>query len=149
LQAIRLLGALFYVSLPRLFPTIANVRGSGIRRAHAPLDVPDRKVSAMHNSLETAEVVPTIVALQERLETLRQNELERVSRRLVSFRPEQQDAIEELTLGIVSRILHAPVKVLESASEDEEHAALLSIVHRLFNLGDKPAGRPHQLRQGR
>jgi glutamyl-tRNA reductase len=45
----------------------------------------------MQKSLENAEVAPTIVALQERLETVRQNELERVSRRKVSFRPEQLD----------------------------------------------------------
>jgi glutamyl-tRNA reductase len=88
----------------------------------------------MHKSLETAEVAPTIVALQEHLETVRQNEFERVSRRKVSFGPEQLDAIEELSRGIVSRILHGPVKVLEAASDDEEPAALLSMVHRIFNL---------------
>lgn len=84
----------------------------------------------------------TIIALQERLETVRQNELERVSRRKVSFGPEQLDAIEELTRGIVSRILHGPVEVLETEYDDQEPAALLSMVHRIFGLGDEPAGRP-------
>ena len=96
----------------------------------------------MQKSLETAEVAPTIVALQERLETVRQNELERVSRLKVSFGPEQQEAIEELTRGIVTRILHGPVNVLETASDDKDPAALLSVVHRIFNLGDELAGRP-------
>ena len=94
----------------------------------------------MQNSLESAEVAPTIVALQELLESVRRNELERVSRRKVSFGPEQRDAIEELTRGIVTRILHGPVKVLETASGEEEPAALLSMVHRIFNLGNE-AGR--------
>jgi glutamyl-tRNA reductase len=95
----------------------------------------------MQRSLESADVAPTIVALQERLETVRQNELERVSRRSVSFGPEQQDAIEELTRGIVTRILQEPVKVLETASDDRK-PALLSMVHRIFNLGYEPAGGP-------
>jgi hypothetical protein len=98
----------------------------------------------MRQSLETTEVAATIVALQERLEAVRKNELERVRQLELSFGPEQQDAIGELTRGIVSRILHGPVKVLESASDDEEPAALLSMVHRVFNLGDRPARRPHQ-----
>jgi glutamyl-tRNA reductase len=95
----------------------------------------ERKVNAMQRSLETAGVAPTINALQEHLETMRQEELERVRRRHISFLPEQQDAIEELTRGIVDRILHRPVEVLEAVSDDIEPAALLSMVHRIFNLG--------------
>jgi glutamyl-tRNA reductase len=102
----------------------------------------------MQNSLAAAKVTPTIDALQERLETVRQTELEPAWRRQVSFRPEQHDAIEELTRGIVTRILHGPLKVLESASDDKDPAALLSIVHRVFNLGDKAAGRLHRDCQG-
>jgi glutamyl-tRNA reductase len=94
----------------------------------------------MQKSLETAELAPTIVALQEHLEALRLTELKRVRRRQVSFRPEQQDAIEELTRGIVARILQGPVNVLEAEYDDGEPAALLGIVHRIFNLGDKPKG---------
>ena len=96
----------------------------------------------MRNSFGTAEVAPTIAALQEHLETLRQTELERVSRRQVSFRPEQQDAIEELTRGIVARVLDGPVKVLETASDNKEPARFLSLVRRIFNLGDGGGGRP-------
>lgn len=92
----------------------------------------------MQKSLETPEATPTIVALQERLETVRQNELERISRLKVSFDPEQQGAIEELTRSLVTRILHRPRKILEAASEDKEPAALLSMVQRIFNLGEKP-----------
>ncbi len=100
----------------------------------------------MQKSLLAAEVAPTIAALQEHLETVRQTELERVRRRPVSFRPEQQAAIEDLSRGIVTRILHGPRKVLEAASEDKEPAALLSMVHRLFNLGEKPDIEPGRRR---
>jgi hypothetical protein len=88
----------------------------------------------MQQSLMTAEVAPTIAALQEHLETVRQTELDRVRRRPVGFRPEQEFAIEDLSRGIVTRILHGSRKFLEAASEDKESAALLSIVHRIFNL---------------
>jgi glutamyl-tRNA reductase len=92
----------------------------------------------MQQSLKTAEVARTVIALQEYLESLRKTELERVRRRPVSFRPEQEAAIEELSRSIVTRILHGPRKVLEAASYDKESAVLLSMVHRIFSLGDKP-----------
>lgn len=56
-------------------------------------------------------------------------------RRQVKFRSDQQDAIEELTRGIVATILHGPVAVLETAATEKEPAALLRMVHRIFNCG--------------
>ena len=94
-------------------------------------------MNEMEGSLDVAMVAPTIVALREQLETVRQTELERMRRRQVKFRSDQQNAIEELTRGIVTTILHGPVTVLETASAEKEPAALLRMVHRIFNLGFK------------
>jgi len=100
------------------------------------------KVSEMQQRLETAEVAPTIIALQEHLQTIRQTELERLRRRQVRFRPDQQAAIEELARGIVAKILHGPETVLEAVSTGKEPAALLSIVGRIFDLDVPLAGWP-------
>jgi glutamyl-tRNA reductase len=86
----------------------------------------------------------TVFALQEHLESVRQAEIERIRRRQVSFRPEQQDAIEELTRDIVTRILHGLTTALEAASTDTEHVALLNVVNRIFKLGEIPAEGPTQ-----
>lgn len=101
----------------------------------ATWDCQGGKVSEMQHSFEAAKVAQTIVALRERLETVRQTELERMRRRAVKFRSEQQGAIEELTRGIVTTILHGPATVLETASTEQETAALLRVVHCIFNLG--------------
>lgn len=74
------------------------------------VDFQGRNVDEVQPSIGTAEAAPTIIALQEHLEILRQTEVERIRRRQVSFCPEQQDAIEELTRGIVTTILHGLVK---------------------------------------
>jgi len=91
------------------------------------------------HSLEAEEVLPTIISLQAHLEVVRRTELDRARRRLGSLRSEQKDAIEELTRGIVTRILHAPSMVLEAVTEEKESAALVRMVHCIFNLGDRPA----------
>jgi glutamyl-tRNA reductase len=98
-------------------------------------DFQGRKVDEVQSSIGTEEMAPTIIALQGHLETLRRSEVERIRRRKVGFCPEQQDAIEELTRGIVTTILHRLVRVLEAASSDREAAALLRTVHSIFNLG--------------
>lgn len=98
----------------------------------------------MQSSVERVGITPTINALHEHLETIRQIELERLQRRQVNFRLDQKYAIEELTLGIVSAILHGPVSVLEAASIDKERAALLRTLHRIFNLTEEPASQARQ-----
>jgi glutamyl-tRNA reductase len=101
----------------------------------------------MPQSVETSAMTLTVFALQEHLESVRRTEIERISRRQVSFRPEQQDAIEELTRDIVTRILHGLTTALEATSTDTEHAALLNMVHRIFKLGKIPAEGPTQNRR--
>ena len=44
--------------------------------------------------LQTLDVVPTIVSLQEHLETVRQAEIDRVRGRLGTLTPEQELAVE-------------------------------------------------------
>ena len=112
------------------------------KHATAESSSEDRRVGEMQSSGDSVEITPTIDALEEQLERIRQSELERLRRRQVSFCSDQEDAIEELTLGIVSAILHGPVSVLEAASIDGERGALLGMLHRIFNLG-RETGNPH------
>ena len=102
----------------------------------------------MPQSVETSAMTLTVFALQEHLESVRQTEIERISRRRVSFRPEQQDAIEELTRDIVTRIVNGLITALESASTDTEYVALLSMVPRIFKLGEIPTERLSPNRRG-
>ena len=54
-------------------------------------------------------MVPTIVSLQDHLETIRQAEIDRVRGRLGPLSPEQELAVEALTRGIISKIMHTPI----------------------------------------
>ena len=106
-----------------------------------------RKAEALVNSeverfiarLQTADVVPTIVSLQEHLETIRQAEIDRVRGRLGSLSPEQEMAIEAMSRGIINKIMHTPITTLKSAARDPEATTVIDLVRRLFNLRDKKA----------
>jgi glutamyl-tRNA reductase len=83
------------------------------------------------------DVVPTIVSLQEHLETVRQAEIDRVRGRLGAMSPEQELAVEALTRGIINKIMHTPITTLKSAArESSEATTVIDLVRKLFGLRD-------------
>ena len=99
------------------------------------------EVERFQARLQTLDVVPTIVSLQDHLETLRQAEIDRVRGRLGELSPEQEMAIEALTRGIVNKIMHTPISTLKSAARESEATTVVDLVRRLFNLQDRKAAK--------
>ncbi len=87
--------------------------------------------------LHTLDVVPTIVSLQDHLETIRQAEIDRVRGRMGQLTPEQEIAIEALTRGIINKVMHTPITTLKTAAKESEATTVVDVVRRLFNLHDK------------
>jgi len=87
--------------------------------------------------VQTSNVVPTIVSLQEHLENIRQAEVERLRGRFGQTTPEQDAAIEALTCGIINKILHTPITTLKSAARDQGEGPVVDLIRRIFNLEDK------------
>ncbi len=100
---------------------------------HADTIIND-EVARFQARLQTLDVVPTIVSLQDHLETIRQAEIDRVRGRLGALSPEQELAVEALTRGIVNKIMHTPVTTLKTAAREAEATTVVEIVRRLFNL---------------
>jgi glutamyl-tRNA reductase len=99
------------------------------------------EVERFHARLQTLDVVPTIVSLQDHLETIRQAEIDRVRGRLGPLSPEQELAIETLTRGIVNKIMHTPISTLKTAAREAEATTVVDLVRRLFNLQEKKAAK--------
>jgi glutamyl-tRNA reductase len=95
------------------------------------------EVERFQARLQTLDVVPTIVSLQDHLETIRQAEIDRVRSRLGALSPEQELAVEALTRGIVSKIMHTPISTLKTAVREPEATTVIDLVRRLFNLENK------------
>jgi len=95
------------------------------------------EVERFQSRLQTLDVVPTIVSLQDHLETIRQAELDRVRGRLGELSPDQQLAVETLTRGIVNKIMHTPISELKTAARDSGATTVIDVVRRLFNLSEK------------
>ncbi len=93
------------------------------------------EVDKFESRLHTLDVVPTIVSLQEHLETVRQAEIDRVRGRLGTLSPEQEMAVEALSRGIINKIMHTPITTLKSAArESSEVTTVVDLVRKLFGL---------------
>jgi glutamyl-tRNA reductase len=92
------------------------------------------EVERFEARLHTLDVVPTIVSLQDHLETIRQAEIDRVRGRLGQLSPEQEIAVEALTRGIINKVMHTPITTLKSAAKESEATTVVDVVRRLFNL---------------
>jgi len=84
--------------------------------------------------LASRDLVPTIVALEDRLNRIRSTEMERYQGRLASLSPEQRQAVDALTRGIMNKILHGPITELKSGAGEPENAALVRLIHKIFGL---------------
>lgn len=85
-------------------------------------------------------VVPTIRALRERGEALRQAEVERALRQLSHLSPEDQLAIDALTRALLNKVLHAPTARLRQAAGNGRGTGVLDTVRYLFELDAGPHG---------
>jgi glutamyl-tRNA reductase len=97
------------------------------------------EVERFQARLQSLDVVPTIVSLQDHLETIRQAEIDRVRGRLGPLSPDQELAVDALTKGIINKIMHTPISTLKTAARESEATTVVELVRRLFNLQDRKA----------
>ena len=81
------------------------------------------------------EVVPTIVALRAKVESIRRGELEKTLGALKDLTPAERAALDALTNAIVNKILHAPITRLKRQDRRAE-ALYVEAARRLFDLED-------------
>ena len=96
-------------------------------------EIIDEEVQRMMLRLKTREVAPVIVSLQEQLEQVRAAEVERMRNKLGALTPEQEEAVEAITRGIVSKIAHGPIGELRRKASDPD---VIAFIRKLFRLGE-------------
>jgi glutamyl-tRNA reductase len=113
----------------------ANLRERMKEAEHAERLVAE-EVDRMMARLKVAEVAPLIVGLQEQLEQIRAGELEKVRRKYGPFTPQQEEALEALTRGIVNKIAHGPISEIRNHAGHPEEAHVIAVIRKAFHLQD-------------
>ena len=94
--------------------------------------------------LNSRGAVPTVVALRQRFESIRQSELRRLEPKLAGLGPDARAKVDEVTRLIIEKLLINPTEQLKSLSDAATVAAYSDALNRLFDLSGDDA----RLRQG-
>ena len=120
-------------------------RSSELDRAEAIVAEEVAKFTAW---LHSREVIPTVVALRDRFETIRQSELARLEPKLAGLPPEARARVDEITQLLVQKLLLTPTEQLKSTRDETLISAYSDALNRLFGLGaeEPPAEAPRRAR---
>ena len=106
-------------------------RASEVNRADV---IVRTEVDRFRTWMQSQEVVPTVVALRQRFEAIRQAELQRLEPRLASMPPEARARVDEITHLLVEKLLLTPTEQLKAAEDQAQAVAYSDALTRLFNL---------------
>jgi glutamyl-tRNA reductase len=110
-----------------------NISKRGTEASEAEKIV-SQEVNRFFGWLNSRGAVPTVVALRQRFESVRQSELRRLEPKLATLPPEARARIDEITRLIVEKLLINPTEQLKSISDADTVAAYSDALNRLFSL---------------
>jgi len=104
------------------------------RRAETIVATEVEKFCRWYQSLE---VVPTIVSLQEKMEAIREKELDKTLAAIPQLSDKEKRAMEALSEAIVKKIIHDPITLLKKTSRNSEGESYVDVVKKLFRLDEE------------
>jgi glutamyl-tRNA reductase len=110
-------------------------RTGELARAEA---IVEEEVARFTAWMQSREIIPTVVALRQRFETIRQAELARLAPKLSGLPPEARARVDEITRLIVEKLLHTPTEQLKAISEETRIISYADALNRLFRLPEPP-----------
>jgi glutamyl-tRNA reductase len=99
------------------------------------------EVARFTSWMQSRDIIPTVVALRQRFEAIRQSELLRLEPKLAGLPPEARARIDEITRLIVEKLLLTPTEQLKSVSDETTVMAYAEALNRLFRLAAEEQAR--------
>ena len=96
----------------------------------------DEAVIGFHQWVDTLKVVPTIVSLRGKVETMARQELEKTLVSLNHLSESDKRAIQRMTGALVNKILHEPTDYLKKDGCRGNKSVALDLTRKLFNLDE-------------
>ena len=103
------------------------------RRHQTPPSYEEEK-DAFRGWVASLGAVPAITKLQTKAEALRAAEMKRADPKLQSLSPREIEAVERLSRGIVSKLLHGPMSALRADGSPESKKNALSVLKNMFGV---------------
>ncbi|MFC1822033.1 glutamyl-tRNA reductase [Thermodesulfobacteriota bacterium] len=96
----------------------------------------DEAVINFREWCESQEIVPTLVALREKIDTIAKGEIDRTLKSLSHLSDDDHEAINRMKNALVKKILHDPTLFLKGDGFKTDRSAAVDMARKLFNLDD-------------
>ncbi len=83
----------------------------------------------------TTTAIPAICKMQGKFESMRSNEVQKAAKKLSRLSGKELEAVDKLSKGIVSKMLHGPMSALRDSQDSDKHRTL-DLVTSMFSLED-------------
>ncbi len=113
----------------------ANLKGRS-KVAEQAEEIIAEEVDRLLSRLRQREMAPVIVSLQEQLERIRVNEIDRMRGRLGALSPQQEEALDALTRAMMNKIAHGPIAELRRHANGETSSLVLETIRKAFRLDE-------------
>ncbi|MFZ5926905.1 MAG: glutamyl-tRNA reductase [Acidobacteriota bacterium] len=105
------------------------------REAEEAEQIIQEEVQRLLERFRTREVAPVIVSLQQRLDELAHEEMERWRGKL-GVDGERAEALEAYTRSLLNKLAHGPIVEIRRAAALPEGDRILAVIRRMFRLED-------------
>ncbi len=102
------------------------------KEAEKAMTIIDEEVEKFNNWLSSLDSVPVIVALRNRAEAIKNDELTSFFNRFPELNERQKKAVEQLASTIVNKLIHPPTVALKTEREDRE--SLIVLIKKLYGI---------------
>jgi glutamyl-tRNA reductase len=93
-----------------------------------------REAELFWNRLKTLDIAPTIREIQERIDLLRQSELQRTLKKLGPLSKEQQEALENLANSLTTKLTQSSFAELRHLANQPDGFEKIELIRKLFKL---------------
>lgn len=94
-------------------------------------------VGAFNGWLRSLEVVPTILALRNRMEEIRKGEVDKALSLFKNASDDERKALDLLTNSIINKILHHPISLLKHQESRDHGKIYVEMTRKIFRLDEE------------
>lgn len=104
------------------------------KEAAAAEEIIEHEIGQFRQWLGGLDVVPTIVALRQKVDEMRQTEVEKTFANLKHLSDKDRKAIAAMSNALINKILHPPTRVLKQAQKENDAQPYVDALQTLFDL---------------
>jgi glutamyl-tRNA reductase len=95
----------------------------------------EEEIEPFFQWLSSLDSVPTIVALREKVEKIKNDEIEKLLNRFPDMDEKQRKAIEYMASSIINKFIHPPTIALKKDSEDRD--LMVAVIKKLYGIDNE------------